>query len=374
MPETKDYYSILGVARDASQDEIKKAFRRKAREIHPDVSDHDHAEEMFKEVNEAYEVLSDPDKREMYDRYGTADPRMAGGGFGDVGDLFGGGFVEDIFSTFFGGGAGGGRQRAARMNGRDMAAQVSITLQEAATGVERELRLTKLGTCPTCEGTGSAAEEARVVTCPVCDGTGQRRSVRRTIFGMMEQLTPCDNCGSTGTIVEEPCPTCGGEGRARVTENVTVNIPAGVDEAMSVRVPGAGEAGIRGATPGDLLVQIHVEPHEFLHRERDDLHAQASVSVSQAALGARLTVPGLFEDETLDVPAGAQHGHTLRLRGHGMPRLRGGGKGDLIVHLAVDVPRKLTKRQRELFQELGETFGDGQAPRPFRRLRDWLSG
>lgn len=373
MPETKDYYAILGVGREASADEIKKAFRRKAREMHPDVSEHEDAEEMFKDVNEAYEVLSDPQKREMYDRFGTADPRMAGGGFGgDAGDFFGGGFVEDIFNTFFGGGVG--QPRAARMEGRDMAARLTVSLQEAASGVDKEIKLTRLGTCPTCSGSGSASGAGGVKTCPVCHGTGQKRTTRRTIFGVMEQLTPCDNCAATGTIVEDPCPTCGGEGRARTTETLTVNVPAGIADGMSIRVPGAGEAGIRGAAAGDLLVGVTVAPHDFLYREGDDLHAQAKISVSQAALGARLTVPGLFEDEGVDVPAGSQEGEQIRLRGHGMPRLRSSSKGDLIVHLAVDIPKKLTKRQRELFAELGETFGDGEAPGRFQRLRDWLAG
>jgi molecular chaperone DnaJ len=362
---TKDYYDVLGVARDASAHDIKKAFRRMARETHPDSSEHDDAEERFKDVNEAYEVLSDPRKREMYDRYGTADPRAAGG----FGDVFGGGGVEDIFSMFFGNMSGGAR---VDLDGRDMAAQVTVTLLEAATGAKREVRYTRDAVCRTCAGSGVAAG-GRVVQCPECGGTGQQRTARRTFLGTFESLSPCAVCNSTGSVAEPPCETCGGSGRERRTETVTVDVPAGVEDGMALRVTGAGEAGLRGARPGDLIVTVRVEQHEFLARDGADLHCRAEVSVASAALGGTIVVPGLRGDVEVVVPPGAQFGDTVRVRGEGMPMLRGTGIGDLVVHLIVTVPKKLSKRQRELLKELSTSFGEKPSQRrPLQRLRDWL--
>ncbi len=363
---TIDYYEVLGVARDASADEIKKAFRQKARETHPDVSDGENAEEEFKRINEAYEVLSDDQKRSTYDQYGTADPRQAG--YGDVGDVFSG--FEDIFSVFMGG-MGGGGQRRVQLDGRDMRAQTVITLKEAATGVEKDVPLTRVGPCPTCNATG-AAPGGSVQTCPVCNGAGQRRTQRRTLLGVMESVTTCERCGGTGKIVDPPCPTCGGEGRARVSETVRVTIPAGIDDGATLRVSGKGEAGVRGAQSGDLLLTVRVKEHDYLHREGDDLHAMAAINIAQAALGGTISVLGLFGDEPVEFGAGVQSGETVRLKGKGMPRMRGGA-GDFIVHLRVDVPRKLNKKQRELVRELGESFGTGKGgPTKLERLKDWL--
>jgi molecular chaperone DnaJ len=365
MPGT-DYYEVLGVERTASAEEIKKAFRRRARETHPDASDHHDAEERFKQVNEAYEVLSDPQKRQMYDRFGTADPRAAGGGFDDI---FGGG-MEDIFSMFFGG-MNGAAGRTVSREGRDMAAQVSVTLLEAADGAAKEVRYVRDAVCGTCQGTGAAPGGA-ASTCPVCHGAGQVRAARRTILGTFESVSPCERCGGTGTIVEPPCPTCGSTGRERKTETVTVDIPAGVADGMAVRVPDAGEAGFRGAASGDLIVTVRVQPHDFLARDGDDLRCRAEVSVAQASLGATVMVEKLRGMVGVDVPAGAQFGDAVRVKGQGMPRLRG-GVGDLVVHLAVQVPRKLSKRQRELLRELGESFGEKpQTPTRVQRIREWF--
>ncbi|MBA4370859.1 MAG: molecular chaperone DnaJ [Coriobacteriaceae bacterium] len=368
---TKDYYAILGVERGAAPDQIKKAFRRKARETHPDVAGHAGAEDGFKELNEAYEVLSDPEKRQLYDTYGTADPRMAGGpvGYGDVGDLFG---VGDIFETFFGGGGFGGQGRRVSLDGRDMSAQVVVSLEEAATGVEKELRVTRDAPCETC-GASGAAEGGSVVTCPDCGGTGMRRIQRRSFLGMMESVTPCQRCGQTGTIADPPCPACGGSGRARREETVRAAVPAGVRDGMSLRVPGMGEAGLRGARAGDLLVQVRVAEHEYLHREGDDLHCHLTLTITQAALGADLGACGIHGDEQVHVPSGSQPHETVRLRGKGMPHLNG-GSGDLIVHLAVEVPKKLTKRQKELMAELAESLGDKKRSGVLDRLNEWLSG
>lgn len=367
-----DYYEALGVARDASADEIKKAFRKKARETHPDVSDGDNAEEEFKRINEAYEVLSDDQKRAMYDQYGTADPRQAGydGGFNDFGGAGGFGGFEDIFSVFMGGMGGGGQQRV-RLEGRDMRGQTVITLQEAATGVVKDIPVTRIGPCPTCNASG-AAPGGSVMTCPVCNGAGQRRTQRRTILGVMETVSPCDNCGGTGKVVDPPCPTCGGDGRTRVSETVRVTIPAGIDDGATLRVSGKGEAGVRGAQSGDLLLTVRVKEHEVLHREGDDLHAMAAINIAQAALGGTINVPGLFEEQPVEFSPGVQTGATVRLKGKGMPRMRG-GVGDMIVHLRVDVPKKLNKKQRELLRELGESLGTGKGgPTKLERLKDWL--
>lgn len=368
--ETTDHYALLGIDREASPEEIKKAFRRKAREYHPDVSDHDGAEERFKAVNEAYEVLSDPEKRAMYDRYGTVTPGMGGGGA--YGDPFGFG-VDDVFSMFFGGGMGGAGAQRVRREGRDMSAQVVITLQEAANGVDKELRLTRMAPCEACEGVG-AAEGGKVMTCPDCGGTGQQRSVRQSFLGMIETSTPCQRCGASGEVVDQPCRTCAGSGRAKTTETVTVPVPAGVADGMQLRLSGHGEAGLRGARAGDLIVMVRVRPHEFLHREGDDLHGMTTISMTQAALGATIEVPGLFDPVAVQVPQGAQHGDRVTVRGEGMPRVRGGGKGDLVAHLAIEVPKRLSKRERELLEELAQTL---DAPKPqgaFQRLRDWLGG
>ena len=369
---TKDYYELLGVSRDATEQEIKKAFRRKARETHPDVNGHDNAEEEFKAINEAYDVLSDPQKRSMYDQYGTADPRAAGmGGGPDLGDIFAGFGMDDLFSAFFGGGGGMGSRRA-RTEGRDIAASVTITLEEAAQGVSKEIVLNRLVPCDECAGTGSADGSAPS-TCGECGGSGQKRAYRKTFLGTMATTMPCDRCHSTGEVVGDPCPECDGQGRVPDREHVTVEIPAGIQDGMQIRLRGVGEAGVRGAASGDLLVTVRVAPHEFLHREGDDLHCRATVSIAQAALGADLEVCGILDDNEVHVPAGSQHGETVRLRGKGMPHVRGAGHGDLIVHLAVEVPRKLTKEQRELIEKLGESFGDPERRSTLQRLREWLT-
>lgn len=369
MTNSQDYYQVLGVSRDATPEEIKRAFRRKARETHPDVNAGADAEETFKRINEAYEVLSDPQKREMYDRYGTTDPRTAGFGasYGGFGDFFG---MDDLFSVFFGGVREGVRR--VRLDGRDVHLHLSVTLEEAATGVAKEVRVTAPVACPSCRGTGSASG-AQARTCPTCGGTGQRRAQRRTFLGVMETSTPCDVCGATGTVVDDPCRDCGGQGRVTSAQTMSVDVPAGVPDGLTLRVPGRGEAGVRGARPGDLLVTVQVLPHEYLHREGADLHAMATVNIAQAALGGKIVVPGLLEDVEVAFDAGVQTGDTVRVRGKGMPRMDGGA-GDFVVHLTVVTPKRLTKRQRELLTELGETFGTGKGGgrTTLAKLKDWL--
>jgi molecular chaperone DnaJ len=259
------------------------------------------------------------------------------------------------------------------LEGRDMAMQIVITLAEAAAGVEKEIVLDRLATCDVCGGSGATAE-SNVVTCPDCGGTGQRVTQRKTFLGTMQTVVPCERCGASGHIVENPCEECQGTGRVPDRQRVTVEVPAGIRDGQQIRLQGLGEAGIRGATAGDLLVTVRIAPDEYLHREGDDLHCRATVSVTQAALGATIKVNGVLEDNEVEIPAGTQHGDTLRLRGRGMPRINHSGRGDLIVHVALSVPRKLTKKQRELMEALAAEFGDehNEHKTPIQKLKDWL--
>lgn len=372
---TRDYYEVLGVDRNATTEEIKRAFRRKARECHPDVSCAPDAEERFKELNEAYDVLSDPEKRAHYDRFGTVQ-RPGSGGFGggyvDFGEPFG--FdLSDLFSAFFGGVSGAAR--GVRHEGRDMVMTLAITLEEAATGVEREILVDRLAPCDVCGGTGAEAGTGLTV-CPDCRGSGQRVTTRQTFLGVMQTATPCPRCHATGRVLERPCDECQGSGRVPDRQRVTVTVPPGIRDGQQVRLRGMGEAGIRGAAAGDLLIQVRVAPHEYLHREGDDLHCKITIPITRAALGGEVVACGLLEDNTIRIPPGTQHGDTIRLKGKGMPRMGSAGRGDLIVHVGVEVPRKLTKRQRELLERLADEFGDerGGSPSPLEKLKNWLTG
>lgn len=373
MAAQKDYYAILGVERGASDADIRKAFHAKARTMHPDVCKEPDAEERFKEINEAYAVLSDSEKRDFYDRYGTVDGYGQGGP--DIGDIFGGGFdMSDLFSSFFGGAAGGGR--AVRLDGRDMGASIRVTLQEAATGCSKEIAYNRLAPCKSCEGSG-CAEGGHVVNCPTCHGTGQVTTVQRTFLGNMQTRSVCPDCGGTGNTVDHPCPECEGQGRTPDRERVNVKVPAGFQDGQQLRVPGFGEAGVRGARSGDLIVTVQVASDERFQRAGDDLHVRVEVSVAQAALGATVRIEGVLPDETVEVevPAGCQFDDTVRVAGKGMPRMRRDGRGDLVAHIDVVVPRHLTERQRELFEELAESMDEGvNAKRtPWQRLKDALS-
>jgi len=257
-----------------------------------------------------------------------------------------------------------------------MAMNLTITMKEAATGVDKEIVLDRLAPCDVCGGSG-ATPGSTVVTCPECQGSGQKVTVRRTFIGNMQTVVPCDRCGATGKIIENPCEECEGSGRVPDRQHVMVNVPAGIHDGQQIRLRGMGEAGIRGAASGDLIVSVHVKPDEFLHREGNDLHCKATVTITQAALGADLNVCGLLEDNEIHVPSGTQHGDTVRLKGRGMPRVGGGGsRGDLIVHLGVQVPKKLSKRQKELLKELAAEFGDHtRADKSgLEKLKDWLRG
>lgn len=375
----KDLYEILGVSKDASDSEIKKAFRRRARELHPDVNKAADAEDQFKELNEAYDVLSDPNKRAQYDRFGTI-PGVAGGGYGggsgyvDFDDLFGGGFggMGDIFSSFFGG-QGGQGGRPARKEGRDMGVGLRITLEEVARGVEKEIVYDRLAPCPDCKGTG-LGENGKVVTCPECGGKGRVVSVQRTFLGDMQTATTCKKCNGTGSSIENPCPECEGQGRVPDRQRVTVKVPAGIRDGQQLRVGGFGEAGIQGAQAGDLIVTCRVQPHEFFERDGDDLHGRANISFIQAILGAEIEIDGIMPDEKVQVriPAGCQNEQVVRVKGFGMPRLKSDIRGSMYVHVNVVIPEKITKKQRELLEKLADEMGEEvAAPRsPLQKLRD----
>ncbi len=375
----KDLYEILGVSKDASDSEIKKAFRRRARELHPDVNKAADAEDQFKELNEAYDVLSDPNKRAQYDRFGTI-PGAAGGGYGggsgyvDFDDLFGGGFggMGDIFSSFFGG-QGGQGGRPARKEGRDMGVGLRITLEEVARGVEKEIVYDRLAPCPDCKGTG-LGENGKVVTCPECGGKGRVVSVQRTFLGDMQTATTCKKCNGTGSSIENPCPECEGQGRVPDRQRVTVKVPAGIRDGQQLRVGGFGEAGIQGAQAGDLIVTCRVQSHEFFERDGDDLHGRANISFIQAILGAEIEIDGIMPDEKVQVriPAGCQNEQVVRVKGFGMPRLKSDIRGSMYVHVNVVIPEKITKKQRELLEKLADEMGEEvAAPRsPLQKLRD----
>jgi len=352
----KDYYAILGVSRDATQEEIKRAYRRRALELHPDRNpDRADAEERFKELAEAYGVLSDPDKRARYDRYGPEgfdgpppfDPSI----FEEVFGSFGGGFgLEDLFEHLFGGGLGGPRRgRGPRpRRGRDLAATLELEFEEAVFGVETSLTLHRREPCPACGGSGAAP--GGIVTCRTCGGQG--RVVVRT--GFLQMAHTCPACGGEGRVVRERCRQCRGAGQVEVERKIRVAVPAGVDDGTRLRVAGEGEPGAAGGPPGDLYVDIRVREHPELRREGADVHQELEVGFADLVLGTRLAVETLHGEETVDVPPGTAPGTTLRLRGRGVPRLGRRGRGDHVVHLVARPPRRVPARERELWERLRE--------------------
>lgn len=377
----KDYYEILGVDRNASDDEIKKAFRRQARKLHPDVNKSPNAEDEFKELNEAYDVLLDPHKRAYYDRTGTAPSASsaAGGPFGsgyvDFEDIFGGGFgtMGDIFSSFFSGMNGGGMTRR---EGRDMGVGLRLILEEVATGVKKEVVYDRLAPCPECNATG-IAEGGKEITCPDCEGTGRVYSVQHTFLGDMRTTTTCQTCEGTGKTIDNPCLECNGQGRVPDRQRLTVEVPAGIRDSQQLRITNFGEAGIRGAESGNLIVTCRIQPHDFFEREGDSLHAVTKISMVQAALGTDIEIDGILPDEKVNVPIpeGCQNDQVIRVRGKGMPKFKSDSRGDLFVHVQVMVPKKLNKKQRELLEKLAEELGDEYAqPRsPLEKLRNAFS-
>lgn len=362
MSDKRDYYEVLGVERDADQRTIKRAFLKRAREVHPDVSDDPHAEEKFKEVNEAYSVLSDEQKRANYDRFGTAEgPGMGGSGYVDISDIFGGmGGMDDIFSSFFGGAAGGGRaSRQQRRQGRDMAISLGVTLEEAAEGCTKTIAYDRLAPCEDCHGSGRA-DGAQEKQCPRCHGTGYVTTVQRSIFGQVQSSAPCPDCHGEGTVIDHPCDMCDGQGRTPAHERLDVKVPAGIASGRQLRVSGYGEAGFRGAASGDLIVTVQVADHDRFERHADDLYTKVEVSMVQAALGCSVTVDGIMPDEhvELHVPAGTQYGETVSVEGYGMPRMGREGRGRLVARVVVTVPRKLSAEARALLEKYEGVVGE----------------
>jgi molecular chaperone DnaJ len=351
----RDYYEVLGVQRGASDAEIKRAFRKLAQQWHPDVNTEPEAQDRFKEINQAYQVLGDPERRQRYDMFGQAGVDGPGGpGAGYEG--FGG--FSDIFDAFFGGGAGAGTARRGRPQpGADLRYDLRITFEEAIKGTEKEIEFRVLQPCDTCGGNG-AEPGTEPITCPQCDGRGEIRQVRQTMLGQMVNVSTCPRCKGEGKIVETPCHTCAGDGRIEKKRTLRVTIPAGIDEGHQIRLSNEGEAGPRGGSPGSLYVMVHVAPHPTLHREGTELFYEARISIAQAALGTKIAVPTVDGDEEVEIKAGTQPGAEIRLRGKGVPHLRRGGRGDLHVMVDVVVPTKLTKRQRELLTELAAEGGE----------------
>jgi molecular chaperone DnaJ len=372
MAVKRDYYEVLGVPRDADDAAIKRAFRRLAQQHHPDVAGSAGSEERFKELNEAYRVLSDRQRRTAYDMFGHAgvDGAAAGGfeGFG------GGGFgpFGDIFDAFFGGAPAGTRRRQRVVPGADLRYDLTIDFAEAVFGVTKEIRFPTLVTCARCEGAGGEPG-TEPETCPECNGTGEKRRVAQTILGQMVNIVACSRCRGEGRIVATPCTECEGDGRVSEERTLQVSIPAGIDDGQRIALEGQGEAGPRGGPAGDLYVAVAVQPHPQLVRRGTELYHELPITFPQAALGATLAVPTVEGSEDVAIPAGSQSGHEIRLKGKGVPRLRGAGRGDLHVVVTVVVPQKLSKRERELLAELGEVSEPATLPKGpsvLDRLRD----
>jgi len=361
--QKRDYYEVLGVAKGATDDELKKAYRKLAKQYHPDLHPGDTvAEAKFKEVNEAYEILSDKDKRARYDQFGHAgvDPNFGagGGGFGgfDMGDID----LGDIFGSFFGGGFGGGRQQAnpnRPRQGDSLRASLTISFEEAAFGCEKEINLTRTENCDDCGGTGCAAGTTAEV-CPQCRGTGQVR-VQRGAGGMFFTSTaPCDKCNGKGKIIHQPCSSCHGEGHVRRQRRITVKIPAGIDNGQAISLRGQGGAGVNGGPAGDLVVQVNVRPHPKFRRDGTTVLLEQPISFLQAALGAELTIDTIDGPVKYTLPEGTQTGTTFRLRGKGIPSLNGRGRGDQYVTVTVQTPTRLTQAQKEAMRAFGEAMGE----------------
>ncbi len=366
MSRKRDYYEILGVERGVSEEDLKRAYRKLAVKFHPDKNPDDHsAEEKFKEIGEAYEVLSDSSKRAAYDRYGHAafQGGMGGGagGFHDPFDVFrevfggGGGGGGGIFDHFFGG--GGGMDSSGRQRGSDLRYDLQITLEEAARGCEKEIEIRKLDSCDPCGGSG-AQKGSKAVTCPTCRGRGQVVVSR----GFFQVAQTCPACHGTGRIIEKPCHSCQGEGRVEKTSRVKIKIPAGIDSESRLRSTGGGEAGLRGGGSGDLYVVVHIKEHEVFTRNGMDLNCEVPIPFTTAALGGEIRVPTLDGAVSLKIPAGTQGGSTFRIRGLGMPALQGTAKGDILTYVQVEVPTRLNGEQREVLQKFAELCGDENNP------------
>ena len=364
MADKRDYYEVLGVEKGASEDEIKKAYKKLARKYHPDMNPGDKAaEEKFKEINEANEVLSNPEKRQKYDQFGFAgvDPNYGagqGGAYGAGGFDFGD--LGDIFGSFFGGGFGGGQQRRnGPRRGESIRASVSVDFTEAAFGCEKSVTVDRSEPCPTCKGNGCAHGTTPEV-CPDCHGTGTVTQAQRTPFGVMQSQGPCQKCRGTGKIIHQPCPRCGGRGAVRKNQTIKVKIPAGIDDGQTLNLRGKGNAGLDGGPAGDLLITVFVKPHPLFERDGNSVLMEMPVSFAQAALGAEIEVPTIDGRVKLTIPEGTQPGSVFRLRGKGIPYLqsKGGGRGDQFVTITVTVPKNMTSEQKERLRAYAEAMNE----------------
>ncbi|GAA0078756.1 molecular chaperone DnaJ [Clostridium sp. CTA-5] len=353
----RDYYEVLGLQKGASDDEIKRAFRKLAIKYHPDKNKgNKEAEDKFKEINEAYQVLSDPQKKANYDQFGTAD--FNGGGFGGGG--FGGfdmGGFGDIFDTFFGGGGGSSRRRNGPVRGNDIEYTLTLTFEEAVFGVEKEISVTRSESCEHCHGSG-AEEGTSPKTCPTCGGSGQVRVQRQTPLGSFVSTSTCDRCNGNGTIVEKPCTHCRGKGNIRKTRKIKVNVPAGVDTGNVMPLRGQGEHGLRGGSPGDLYIRINVTPSKVFTRKGNDIYIETHISMAKAALGTEITVNTVEGNVKYTIPEGTQSGTLFRLKGKGVARVNSTGKGDQYVKVIVDIPKGLTQKQKEALYAFMEASGE----------------
>ena len=363
MAEKRAYYEVLGIQKGASEDEIKKAYKKLARKYHPDMNPGDkEAEEKFKEVNEANEVLSDPEKKARYDQFGFAgvDPNYgAGAGGGAYGGGFDFGDLGDIFGSFFGGGFGGGQRRNpnAPQRGESIRASVSVSFTEAAFGCEKSVTLERSEQCPTCKGNGCAPGTTPEI-CPDCHGTGTVQTRRQTPMGVFASNGPCRKCGGTGRLIHQPCPDCRGTGAVRKRKTIKVNIPAGIDHGQTISLRGQGNAGKNGGSAGDLLITVMVQPDETFRREGVDVFCDAPITFAQAVLGATLEIPTIDGKVKYDLPEGTQTGTVFRLRGKGIPVLNGRGRGDQYVTVNVETPRNLTKEQKEALRSFSDMLGE----------------
>ena len=363
MAEKRDYYEVLGIQKGASEDEIKKAYKKLARKYHPDMNPGDkEAEEKFKEVNEANEVLSDPEKKARYDQFGFAgvDPNYgAGAGGGAYGGGFDFGDLGDIFGSFFGGGFGGGQRRNpnAPQRGESIRASVSVSFTEAAFGCEKSVTLERSEQCPTCKGNGCAPGTTPEI-CPDCHGTGTVQTRRQTPMGVFASNGPCRKCGGTGRLIHQPCPDCRGTGAVRKRKTIKINIPAGIDHGQTISLRGQGNAGRNGGPAGDLLITVMVQPHELFRRDGVDVFCEAPITFAQAVLGAELEIPTIDGKVKYSIPEGTQTGTVFRLKGKGIPVLNGRGRGDQYVTVTIETPRNLNKEQREALRRFSETLGE----------------
>lgn len=363
----RDFYDVLGVSKTSTADEIKKAYRKLARQYHPDVNkDNPDASEKFKECSEAYSVLSDEEKRAQYDQFGHAAFENGGGqGAGGFSGFGGASGMEDIFDMFFGGqgrgGFGGRRSKNAPQRGADLRLDLEISFEEAAFGVEKEVRLNREETCDSCQGSG-AEPGSEVEVCPECHGSGEVQFTQNTMFGQMMNVRPCPRCNGQGKVIKKPCRKCGGNGRFKKDKKLTVKIPAGVDTDSRLRVTGEGEAGLRGGGKGDLYVYLYVKPHRFFERDGTTVLCEVPINIVQATLGAEIKVPTLDGQIVMKVPEGTQPGKVLRLKGKGIASLRNGERGDQLVKVKVVIPTKLNDKQKDALKKFADIGGDNINP------------